>query len=158
MNERAVPLDLTGVAWSAGSPEPFIISSEQRTFVGFFASDDGSRPAGSLEVIVVELAGCTSVRFGFPNDEALHGHPLYGAGLTHYQLHEVEDSAWLTQLRTAEAVHAQAPEVPFSNARHFVFTFHDTTLETIAKNVRLVGSYASRAEAVEQMATMAGLS
>ena len=62
-----------------------------------------------LLVIVVELAGCTSVKFGFPGDEALHGHPLYDAGLTHYQLHEMPASAWLTQLRTVAAVHRQAP-------------------------------------------------
>jgi len=60
--------------WSAGSPEPFIISSEQRTFVGFFTSDDDSRPSGSGAVVVIELTVCTSMKFGFPNDEALHGH------------------------------------------------------------------------------------
>jgi hypothetical protein len=157
MSERAVPLRLPGMAWPAGSPEPFIVSSEQRTFVGFFPSDDDSRTSGSEEVIVVELARCTSIKFGFPNDEALHGHPLYEAGLTHYQLHEVLDSAWLTQLRAIEAVHPWAPEVPFRSARHFVFTFHDSTLEAIAVDVSLVGSYGSRAEAVEQMATLAGL-
>lgn len=27
------------------------------------------------------------------------------------------------------------PEVPFRNARHFVFTFHDSTLEAIAVDV-----------------------
>jgi hypothetical protein len=157
MNERAVPLGRPGLRWSAGSPDPFVISSEHRTFVGFFPSDD-SPPTDSEEVIVVELAECTSVKFGFPNDEALHGHRLSGAGLTHYQLHEVLDSAWLTQLRAAEAVHPQAPGVPFRNARHFVFTFHDSTLEAIAVDVRLVGIYGSRAEAVNQMATLAGLS
>jgi hypothetical protein len=38
-----------------------------------------------------------------------------------------------------------------------VFTFHDSTLEAIAVDVSLVGTHASRAEAVEQMATLAGL-
>ena len=92
MNERVVPLDLPSLRWSAGSPEPFVISSEQRTFVGFFPSDD-SPPTDGEKVIVVELAECTSVKFGFPNDEALHGHRLYRAGLAHHELHEVLDSA-----------------------------------------------------------------
>src|SRR5262249_8979372 len=93
------------------SPAPFVISSEQRTFVGLFPSDD-SPPTDGEKVIVVELAECTSVKFGFPNDEALHGHRLYRAGLAHYELHDVLDSAWLTQLRAVEAVHPRAPEVP----------------------------------------------
>jgi hypothetical protein len=156
MSERAVPLRLPGLNWSAGSPEPFVVSSEQRTFVAFFRSDD-SRPADIGKVIVVELAGCTAVKFGFPNDEALHGHRLYAAGLNHRQLHEVLDSAWLTHVRTVEAAHSRAPEVPFRNARHFVFTFHDSTLEAIAVDVSLVGIHDSRAGAVKQMATMAGL-
>lgn len=85
------------------------------------------------------------------------GHRLYGSGLTHCQLHEVLDAAWLAQLRAVEAVHPQAPEAPFRSARHFVFTFHDSTLEAIAVDVSLVGIHGSRAEAVRQMATMAGL-
>jgi hypothetical protein len=84
---------------------------------------------------VVELAACTAVKFGFPNDEALHGYRLYAAGLNHYQLHEVLDGAWLTHVRTVEAAHSRAPEAPSRNARHFVFTFHDSTLEAIAVDV-----------------------
>lgn len=75
------PLDVPGLAWSAGAPEPFVVSSEQRTLVGFFAREEDSGQAGSDAVTVAELVGCTSVSFGFPNDEVLHAHPLFGAGL-----------------------------------------------------------------------------
>jgi hypothetical protein len=133
------------------------VTSEQRTLVGFFAREEASEQADSDAVTVAELLECTSVRFGFPNDEVLHGHPLYGAGLGYYQLHEVMNSAWLAELRAIEAVHDHAPEVPFENARHFVLTFHDSTLEAIATGVRRAGSYPSRAEAVQEMARLAGL-
>jgi len=69
----------------------------------------------------------------------------------------VDNSAWLIELRATEAVHDRAPEVPFGNARHFVLTFHDSTVEAIASDVRLVGSYDTRAEAVRRMTVLAGL-
>lgn len=140
MKERAVPVNVPGLAWSAGAPEPFIVSSEQRTLLGFYAQSEDGDQSESEAVSVAELVGCTSVKFGFPNDEALHGHRLYGAGLGYYQLHEVDNSAWLIELRAIEAVHHRAPAVPFENARHFVLTFHDSTVEAIARDVRLVGS------------------
>jgi hypothetical protein len=98
-----------------------------------------------------QIAVIASGRPGSPSQ-------LYGVGLTHYQLHEVLDSAWLSQLRATGAVHPRAPEVPFEKARHFVFAFHDSALEAIALEVSVVGVHASRAEAVQQMATMAGVS
>jgi hypothetical protein len=94
----------------------------------------GARPGGQ-EVVTAEFIRCTSFRMGFPNDEALHGHPLWGHGLEAYRAHEVSDSAWLGQLRTIEAAHPQAPAVPFENARHFVLTFHDSTVEAILSRV-----------------------
>lgn len=157
VEEHAVPVDAPELAWSAGAPQPFIVSSEQRTLIGFYAGSGDADPSDSNAVTVAELVGCISVRFGFPNDEALHGHRLYGAGLGYYRLHEVGNSAWLVELRAIEAVHDRAPEVPFANARHFVLTFHDSTVEAIAGDVRLVGTYGTQAEAVRQMAMLAGL-
>jgi hypothetical protein len=157
VKERAVPVDVPGLAWSAGAPEPFIVSSEQRTLIGFYGRSEDADQWDSDAVTVAELVGCTSVKFGFPNDEVLHGHRLYGAGLGYYQLHEVDNSAWLIELRAVAAVHDHAPEVPFENARHFVLTFHDSIVEAIASDVRLVGSYGTRAEAARRMTVLAGL-
>jgi hypothetical protein len=157
VKERAVPVEVPGLAWSAGAPSPFFISSEQRTLIGFYAGKGDADQSDGDPVTVAELVGCTSVKFGFPNDEVLHGHRLYGAGLGYYQLHEVDNSAWLSELRAIEAVHDRAPETPFPNARHFVLTFHDSTVEAIARDVRLVGSYRTRAEAVHRMTVLADL-
>ena len=151
------PTNLPGLVWPAGAPQPFVLSSEDRTLVGFTAaepvSDAGqeSDAAQSEFVNVAELIECTSFKFGFPNDEALHGHPLFGAGLSYYQLHEVENSSWLRELRAIEAVHDRAPAVPFEKERHFVLTFQDSTLEAIATNIRCIGSYCSQAEALTAM-------
>jgi hypothetical protein len=148
---------MPGLTWSAGAAEPFIVSSEQRTLIGLYARSEDADQSDSDAVTVAELVGCISVKFGFPNDEVLHGHQLYGAGLGYYQLHEVHNSAWLIELRSIEAVHDHAAEVPFENAHHFVLTFHDSTVEAIASDVMLVGSYSTRAEAVRRMTALAGL-
>jgi hypothetical protein len=89
-------------------------------------------------------------------------HSHYGAGLGYYRLHEVDNSAWLDELRAIETVHYRPPVMPFENARHFVLTFHvltfhDSTVEAIAREVRLIGSFGTRAEAARRMTVLAGL-
>lgn len=156
MKQRAIPLTVPGLVWSAGAPQPFVFSSEDRTLVGFVAAQQVSGAADRESVSVAELVACTSVKFGFPNDEVLHGHPLFDAGLDYYQLHEVENSSWIRELRAVESVHDQAPAVPFEKERHFVLTFQDSTLEAIAMDIRCIGIYRSRAEALSTMARLIG--
>jgi hypothetical protein len=157
MSERAVVLEEPGLDWSAGAPQPFVVSSEDRTCVGFHRRENPADYAEVDQITVAELVRCTCFKFGFPNDEALQGHRLFGHGLEFYRLHEVADSAWLRELRGVEAVHPLAAAVPFESARHFVLTFHDTTLEAIATGIRVIGTYRSRGDAVALMATLVGL-
>jgi hypothetical protein len=70
----------------------------------------------------------------------------------------VDNSAWLIELRATEAAHNHALGVPFENARHFVLTLHDSTVEAIATDVRLVDRCGTRAEAVRRMTVLADLS
>ena len=150
MPEHAVVIHVAELAWTAGAPAPVVMASEQRTLFSFDA------PATEeFDRRVAEFVGCTSFRFGFPNDEALGGHPLYGSGLSFYAAHEVIESRWLEEIRGVEAHHPQAAPTPFADARHFVLTFHDSTLEAIAREVRVVASFASEAEA--DMAMLANL-
>jgi len=157
MTERATQIEIPGVVWSAGAPEPFVVSTEQRTYLAFYHPDGAPTDGEGDEVTVTELVGCTSFKFGFPSDEVLNGHPLYGRGLNYYRLHAVEDSAWLRELRAIEAVHPKAPAKPFENSRHFVLIFHDTTLEAVATDLKVIGTYHSRADAMTAMTALAGL-
>lgn len=124
--------------------------SELRVHIAFYAS--GARP-GIDEVVTAEFVRCTSFRMGFPNDEALHGHRLWGRGLESYRAHEVSESAWLAELRTIESVHPEASAVPFEDARHFVLTFHDSTVEAIAGAIEVGPSYTTMVAAIEALAT-----
>lgn len=150
-HEYAKRLDIAGLRWDAGAPEPFVLATEQRTLFSFWAStDEGDERA------VAELVGCTSVTFGFPNDEVQHGHRLFANGLEFYQLHEVHNSAWLRELRGVERHHPASSAKPFVSSRHFILLFHDSTLEAIANDVVGLATFDSQADAMTFMRTEIG--
>ena len=150
MAERAVCLDVDGLRWDPGATTPVLIAGEHRTLIAFYLPD--SEVVEGREVRIAELVRCTSVQFGFPNDETLQGHRLWGAGLEFYALHEVQDSTWIELLRSIERVHPAAPASPFPDARHFILTFHDSTLEAIATEIVPLDTYLSMAEAALALA------
>ncbi len=137
----AVPFDL-GIRWDTGVPLPVLISGS-KTFVAFYLPPDfdfdgtnpRSRSTHDEDVIgVVEFGGVTAVKMGSPNDEVLSGHPLWGHGLTYYAPHLVENSAWLRELMDVNRVHDRFDEARWRDKRHYVFTFHDETLECVARS------------------------
>ena len=104
----------------ADVPSPALLQTEDSAFL-VFRADTGTG--------VVEILGCLISKFGYPNDEALGGHPLYSRGLSCYGIFEVLDSPWIHQLH--EQNRTTFPNSS-SGGRHYVFTFHDSTFECIA--------------------------
>ena len=92
------------------------------------------------EFAVLRFPVCQIVKFGYPNDEALPGHPLYSKGLSYYGLFEVLDSSWIKTLAEQNLVSFPNPGPSRPSRRHFVVTFHDSTLECIAE--RMEGRFA----------------
>ena len=131
-----------GVRWDAGAPMPVLLSG-LRTFVAFYLSVndplfDGTNPRvrdphADHGIGVVEFKRVTSVKIGSPNDEVLRGHPLWGSGLEPYSAHEVKNSLWIAELMEVNRAHERFDESQWSGRRHFIFTFHDETLECVAK-------------------------
>lgn len=147
--QAAKVVEVPGLAWDVGAPEPVVVSSERRTLFAFYLSDlvvdDG------FEVQVAEFTNCLAVRFGFPNDEALHGHPLWDSGIDYYALHEVYDSEWVELLRAIERQHPHSPDLPFEAAKHYLLTFKESTLEAIATAVLPTSRHRTFAEATVTM-------
>jgi len=137
----AAPLDL-GVTWDAGAPLPFLVAG-RRTFVAFYPSDtdpalDGLDPdyiGPQRGVGVAEFHLATSVKMGSPNDEVLHGHPLWGYGLELYGAHVVANSPWIKELMGINRVHEQFSESRWTDKRHYLLAFHDETVECVARGV-----------------------
>jgi hypothetical protein len=131
-----------GVRWDAGAPMPVLLSG-LRTFVAFYLSardplfggtDPRVRdPHADHGIGIVEFKRVTSVKIGSPNDEVLRGHPLWGSGLEFYSAHEVKNSPWITELMEMNRAHERFDESQWSGRRHFMLTFHDETLECVAK-------------------------
>jgi hypothetical protein len=82
---------------------------------------------------VIECINCHVSQFGYPNDEALPGHPLSGKGLTAYGIFEVINSNWVKQLTEQNRV--AFPKTPDSKQRHFIIVFHDSSFECIADRI-----------------------
>ena len=109
----------------AGAPVPRIYTDESSFVLQYYTSED--------EIAVITFPIVHVFKFGSPNDESLNGHVLYGKGLKFYSVHKVENSSWLLELERQNSMHRQHDSKLFlKNKQHYIFTFHDSTLELIA--------------------------
>lgn len=159
----AEPLDF-GVTWDAGAPLPHLLSNGSTavlvchaavvdpdwdgTYVTVVSPSDQT-PAQMLEFTFV---GCQAVRFGGPNDEALHGQPLYGRGLEGYGPHLVHNSEWIAELEAINSVHEHHRGGWHERLNHYFFVFHDEMFEAIAPSVDVRSLQATMAECLSRAA------
>lgn len=141
---RAEVVDL-GIKWDAGAPLPMLLAGSNLAVVLCYeslASGDGDF------VMEIRLEGTLSVRMGHPNDEVLHGHPLWPAGLKFYEAHVIHDSPWLEEHRRVNSVHDYHSDDTFERCKHYFLAFHDEVVEALATNVsarRVEGDMATEA-------------
>ena len=146
--EYAVPFEL-GVRWSGGAPLPHLLSSGHRAFVAFYLDVPDPDWDGTYTRIVdptddrieslalAEFKGVVAVKMGPPNDEVLHGHPLYGRGLDFYGAYVVENSRWLAEVIEINRVHERSDPRTWEGRRHFLLVFHDETVEAISRDIEV---------------------
>ena len=94
-------------------------------------------PDGASRALVAFESGSTHY-LGSPNEEVLHGHPLYERGLKAYGVFEVINSSWIRAQERMNSVHARHDPSRFKDLRHFIITFQDTTFECIARRVKVL--------------------
>lgn len=129
---------------SVGAPCPLIFASEHLVHLAYYIEEKPVSWDGSTVRVVDENTTGESVALicfvrpyahisGPPNDEAFSGHPLASRGLRPYSICEIQESSWIRRLERMNAIHPfHKPEL-FANYRHFIFAFHDSTFECIAK-------------------------
>lgn len=160
--EYAVPCDL-GVSWDTGAPLPHLLCSGDRTFLIFLLNEpnpawDGTYvtikdPAsGVLEPLALVEFQSATVKFGSPNDEVIHGHPLHGKGLMPYGAHYVVNSRWARELEEINKVHARFDPDRWKEVKHYLFAFHDETFECLALSHQVELYRTSMRELVESVA------
>lgn len=144
----------------AGAPVPVVLASEFRIFLAYVVSEplpQGRNNSFQLNtndsIAQIEFIRPWAHMFGPPSDEIIEGHPLAGRGLEPYGTFEVHNSSWIRSLVEMNAVHSRHDPSQFANDRHFIFTFHDTTFECIATEIRTSVHVGSMRSAIEAMTT-----
>jgi hypothetical protein len=144
-DEAALPINWQP-AWNTGAPLPHLIAGAGRVVLlylvhvpdpnwdGTYATMKDSSSSSTESIAIVEFERVTAHRFGTPNDEVLHGHPLFGRGLRTYGAHKVVNSAWLADLQRINSVHAGYDAATWSDRVHYLLSFHDETFECIARS------------------------
>jgi hypothetical protein len=135
--------------WDTGAPLPIVLASDSRTLLLYIRQDAAPYlPADSVHIVnpsdseelplaIVEFVRSHGHRFGSPNDEVFHGHPLYGRGLDPYGAHLVLNSRWITEVEAINSVHSQYDPVRWRDLKHYLLLFHDSTFECIARGHEL---------------------
>jgi hypothetical protein len=129
------------VPWSAGAPCPVVAADGSMVHVAYYADErfrppeQLPRPAGPGEVVAIaSFRRCLAHRLGPPNDEAIHGHPLYGRGLQMYAAHLVARSSWIGELERRNRVHSAHTPERYATLKHYLLCFHDETFECVAED------------------------
>lgn len=152
------------VAWDVGAPLPHLLMNDYRAFLSFYTrvvdpnwdgtyvtvKDPGGATTESLAL--VEFERCIAAKLGAPNDEVFAGHPLYGKGADSYTAQRVRNSRWLAEIEKIESVHRQYRPETWRTLEHYIFWFHDTTFECIAKSFEVERRACSMTELLAEMA------
>jgi hypothetical protein len=137
---------------SPGAPCPMVLCDEHSLFLSYIIFEKHPipppHPGGGLQVTyadpsetkwaIVEFHRPWAHIFGPPNDEAFSGHPLASRGLGRYAIHEVLNSSWVRQLERMNSVHPRHNPKAYDGLKHFVFAFHDSTFECIARGFNAI--------------------
>ena len=117
---------------SAGAPLPMIVCDEHQLHLAYLIETGLSWNNESCALI--RFSQPYAHFFGPPNDEAFVGHPLAQRGLHPYGCFEVLQSSWIRGLEQMNSVHRFHKAEHFAVLRHFIFAFHDSTFECIARD------------------------
>jgi hypothetical protein len=127
---KATAIELTDIPqMDMGAPLPLVIASDSQLVLSYLLNGD------SCALVTFEFAYMH--RLGSPNDETLHGHPLYKAGLRCYMAFRITDSPLILELQKMNSVHRYHDPEEFKKLNHYVFTFHDSTFECVATSYRI---------------------
>lgn len=118
---------------------PILMAADERLVFSFNASRlaaDGYHRADAGRA-VVRVPACLAFKFGYPNDEALTGHPLYSRGFVGTAVYEVLESSWEVDLARQNCVRFPNSDITEWGVRHFQFSFHESTLEVLCRGLEV---------------------
>jgi hypothetical protein len=159
MATRVISYDL-GCEPSPSTPGEMMLANGWHTYLLFNAVSKTADLSGHLQqlgVAFIECKQCMVSKYGYPNDEGLAEHPLWGLGLRSAQssILEVVDSPWSTEVYEQRIASARRISPTRStdwvnpkDHRHFLITFKEGTFECIASSLVVDRFYLSFKEAL----------
>lgn len=135
--------------WDIGAPMPHLMVNDHRALLAFLLSEPDPKWDGGYVTVnspadnqaeplgLVEFELCISARLGDPNDEVFEGHSLSGRGLEAYGAQRVVNSRWLRELEAINSVHRMYRPESWRDFTHFIFWFHDSTFECVARSYKV---------------------
>jgi hypothetical protein len=138
VDTQDVVVDLVDVPSSEpGAPLPAVVAAEHKLELIYLASEPDPDWDGTYARVMSTASSgepVAVVKFGRPYEEAFSGHPLAQRGVYPGGAFEVQHSSWLRALERMNSVHRYHTAAQFAGFRHFIFAFHDSTFECIAKS------------------------
>ncbi len=137
------------VPWNTGAPLPHVVSSGHKTFLMYIADEPDPNGDGSyitvvdpstsedLPIALVEFVSCYTYKFGGPDNEVWHAHPLSGKGLSAWSAHIVANSRWLAELERINSVRDGYDPARWREYKHYMLLLHDEIFECIAKDYKI---------------------
>jgi hypothetical protein len=141
--------------WSSGAPSPHVLSAGDTTYL-LYMIDEHDPSWDGESVAIVQFKACYAHRFGGPNDEVVHTHPLYSKGLEPYRAHEVKNSAWIASEWQMNRMHPKFRHERWDAMKHYLLLFHDEMFECLAEGHACEVRKATLGEALAQLASRIG--
>ena len=147
-----------------GAPLPQIVANDHRLWLSYVIAEpdpgwDGTYAnvilpsSADLLLALVEFELPRAHYLGAPNDEAFDGHPLAARGLEPYGSYVVRESSWIRRLEEMNRVHPCHSAASFHALRHFIFAFHDSTFECVARGLQVETLRGSQDEVLAMLRT-----
>jgi hypothetical protein len=149
--DEVVEIDV-GCVPELAVPAPILFAADERLVFTFNAT---RREPGGLRVdvgrAIVKVESCFLFKFGYPNDEALPGHPLYRHGFEGIAVYEVRQSSWIAEAARQNCIKFPESDPSRWRLRHFLFSFHESTLELLGSGMDVSISNEPLAEILHEM-------
>jgi hypothetical protein len=154
VDERDQVIEMTEVPRpSVGAPLPILLCDENQLVLSYDLPEHAQNE-GAVGCTVIRFIHPQVHMFGSPNDEALQGHPLWSHGLRSYRVYRVEGSSWVRQLERMNSVHPRHDPSRFEQLNHFIFTFHDSVFECVAKSFEVATVRIPREERLSRLSDL----
>jgi hypothetical protein len=135
----------------SGAPSPQVFATEHTIWLTYFISEsdpwyekkyskiwsDSDEECKEDCFAVVQFKTAHIHMFGGPSEETIVGHPLAERGLESFRIGENINSTWINELEEMDSFGHSRPACGFLGARHFIFAFHDSMFECVAKDLKV---------------------